>query len=378
MSRIVDKKTSSTGTAKVVRRVDGETARGVGAEGGESDPREPAAAVPDLSRARRLGHRVTPEMVGGPTVGRSSVRRTMKRWKPKAGEPVPDEYADVDAKADEVDKAVDTSYAVVAQQLKDGQLDRLPGVSLRRHVNWLATMADARIPANRKAAAAGYIIEDNATAGFAADPMVDLQVTGELRNSRPDVVIRDVNKPGIFKPTGYLDITSSGDAGHIFDKQGNWGTRPYVAESLYPSFDFSNLAAGPVNLSADDLQQIEDWRLARAQAKWVQVQEAFERGQREYRRKQVAMVDVLERWTPDQRLKLRNEVPLGRRGRSPGVDSVASLLSSRKVGKYQFLAKKRGIKITEAGEIETVSYEAYLDKRNIAYTWDHVKELYGL
>jgi len=336
------------------------------------------SGVPTLERARRLGHRVTPEMVGRDLPPGTTVQRTMKRWKPKEGEPVPDEYAGVDAKAKQVDQAVDASYAVVAQQLKDKQLDRLPGVSNKRHVYWLAAVADANVPNNRKAAATGYIIEDNATSGFADDPMVDLQVTGELRNSRPDVVIRDVTKPGLFKPTGYLDITSSGDAGHIFNKEGNWGTRPYVAESLYPSFDFSNLAAGPVTLSAEDLEQIEEWRRVRAEAKWVQVQRDFEAGQRKYRRKQVAMVEVLERWTPSQRLKLRQEEHLGRRRRSPGLESVASLLGSRQISKYKHLAKLRGIKITPDGGIETVSYEKYLDRRNIAYTWEQVKAIYGL
>jgi len=339
----------------------------------------PAIAPPAadlLRRAERLGHRVT-----GAVAGATAVQRTLKRWRPKND--VPEDYEGVDDKVGEVDKAVDAAYKTVANQLKDGKPKQLEGVSDRRYSSWVDTLSYSPF-VSLKAAATGYIIEDHATAGFASDPMVSLQVTGDLKNSRPDVVVRDPSK-GFFGTTGYLDITSTGDAGHIFDKEGNWGNRPYVAESLYPSLDFSNLSAGPLEIDEDTLKKVEEWRLQRAQRRWKQAKKAYKSRKKSFDSAQGVLVQKLENWSKEARLRLREPEPVERspssrkvRVRRPRIRNDPYARLGRLDTKTLSEMKKYGVSIDRDGDVHRDSFESILDAEGVAYTWEHIKELYAL
>ena len=334
----------------------------------------PAADL--LRRAERLGHRVT-----GAVAGATAVQRTLKRWRPKND--VPEDYEGVDDKVREVDGAVDDAYRVVAEQLKESKPKQLDGVSDRRFSHWVDVLGQFGA-SNRKAAATGYIIEDHATVGFASDPMVTVQVTGELKNSRPDVVVRDPTK-GFFGTTGYLDITSTGDAGHIFDKEGNWGKRPYVAESLYPSLDFSNLSEGPLEVDEETLKKVEQWRLQRAQRRWKQVKKAYESRKKTFESRQDLLVNKLENWTKEARLRLRDPDPVVRgsgslkvKVRRPKNRYEPYSRLGRHETKTRSEMKEYGVRIDREGDVVRISFETILDLQDIAYTWEHIKELYAL
>lgn len=324
---------------------------------------------PTLARARRLGYRVTPGMV----------RRTLKRWKPK--DAVPESYDKVDQKVRSVDSAVDSAYARVAGQLKDGELSQLDGVSKRRFGSWVTVMKNPLAGDNLKAAATGYIIEDNATYGFKDDPMVQLQATDTLKETRPDVVIRDTSESLFFPPTGYLDITSSRDAGHVFDKKGNWGGQAYVAESLYPSFDFSDLSSGPLKLDEDAMRLVEEWREQRAERKWKQVQKAYRYGLAEYNREQKKLVKALRTWSSGARRKIVEPQPSGkvRRRRSYRGGMPGEFYTGRKISAMAGKIRRWGVSIDpDDGRISKKTYDQYLDARGIPYTKEQVRAMYAL
>ncbi len=307
------------------------------------------------------------------------VHRTLKRWKPKGS--VPETYDKVDEKVRAVDSAVDAAYARVAAQLKEGELSKLDGVSDRRFGAWVTVMGDPLAGDNLKSAATGYIIEDNATVGFRDDPMVRLQVTDTLKETRPDVVITDRSESLFFPPTGYLDITSSRDAGHVFDKKGNWGRQSYVAESLYPSFDFSDLASGPLKLDEEAMKLVEEWRELRAERKWKRLQKAYRYGLAEYNREQANLVGVLRKWSAPARKKI---VETGGSGKAKLPKSFRGGLpwerySGREISAMQVKVREWGVRIDgDDGSISTITYNEYLDARDIPYTKEHVWEMYGL
>ena len=344
-----------------------------------ASPQASAVAPPAadlLRRAERLGHRVAAAVAGA-----APVQRTLKRWRPK--DDIPEDYEGVDDKVREVDEAVDDAYRVVANQLKDGKPKQLEGVSDRRYSSWINALTQSPF-VSLKAAATGYIIEDHATAGFASDPMVSLQVSGDLKNSRPDVVVRDPDK-GLFGTIGYLDITSTGDAGHIFEKEGNWGRRPYVAESLYPSFDFSNLSEGPLEIDEETMRKVEEWRLERAQRRWKQVERDYLSRKQRFETYQDLLVDKLERWDVSARLRLREPEPEIRRTGSLKVrirfpkhrDDPYSRLG-RSGTKTLGEMKKYGVVIGRDGSVIRRDFDSILDEEGVAYTWEHIKELYAL
>ncbi|BFV61098.1 hypothetical protein KCMC57_up62020 [Kitasatospora sp. CMC57] len=95
----------------------------------------------------------------------------------------------------------------------------------------------------------GYVVEsmttqmirDNVTlpAGYS----IDTQVTHG--STRPDLVITKADGGGGKTELGWLDITADRSEGHIDDKQSSlWSSRPYVAETLYPSLDTTRLGTG--------------------------------------------------------------------------------------------------------------------------------------
>lgn len=330
-----------------------------------------------LHRAERLGHRVNGSMLV------PGVQRTLKLWRPT--DEVPDDYERVDEKVREVDAAVDDAYRKVAGQLRDGKVEQLDGVSDRRFSSWVVALQDTG-PSNRKAASTGYIIEDHATAPFANDPMVRLQVTDLLRKSRPDVVVHDPTQ-GYIGTTGFLDITSTGDAGHIFEKEGNWGKRPYVAESLYPSFDFSNLQQGPIEVDEEAMQKVEEWRMQRAERHWKRVEKAYKSRKERFESGQDMLVGKLERWSKQARLRLRDPEPEIRRTgtfkfriRTPKLrdEPYDSGRLSRFDRRTLDDMEEYGVRIKSDGDVVRIPFESILDLQGIAYTWEHVQELYAL
>jgi len=309
------------------------------------------------------------------------VRRTLKRWKPKSS--VPDNYTKVDEKVRAVDSAVDAAYARVASQLKEGELSQLDGVSKRRFGSWVTVMKDSNAGDNRKAAATGYIIEDNATEGFRDDPMVRLQATDTLKETRPDVVVVDTSENLFFPTIGYLDITSSRDAGHVFDKKGNWAGQSYVAESLYPSFDFSNLASGPLKLDEEAMKLVEEWREQRAERKWKQLQKSYRYGLVEYNREQAKLIKELRRWSAGARKKVvdyghhsggKVRRPRSFRGGLPG-----EFYTGRQISAMREKIRRWGVSIdADNGSLSRMTYDEYLDAWGIPYTKEHVWAMYAL
>ncbi|MEV6207938.1 toxin glutamine deamidase domain-containing protein [Kitasatospora sp. NPDC051914] len=95
----------------------------------------------------------------------------------------------------------------------------------------------------------GYVVEsmttqmikDNVT--LPPGYTIDTQVTHG--STRPDLVISKADGAGGKQELGWLDITADKSEGHIDDKQSSlWSSRPYVAETLYPSLDTSRLGSG--------------------------------------------------------------------------------------------------------------------------------------
>ncbi|WP_354637114.1 toxin glutamine deamidase domain-containing protein [Kitasatospora camelliae] len=84
------------------------------------------------------------------------------------------------------------------------------------------------------------MIRDNVT--LPPGYTIDTQVTHG--STRPDLVITKTDGNG-KQELGWLDITADKSEGHIDDKQSSlWSSRPYVAETLYPSLDTSKLGSG--------------------------------------------------------------------------------------------------------------------------------------
>jgi len=108
--------------------------------------------------------------------------------------------------------------------------------------------------------AAGYVIEGMVNSVIQGWEDIQLQVTGLLSGTRPDVVIQLTDDQYAL-----VDITASNSAGHILDKKGNWLNHvpiPVVAESIYPSIDFKTM--GESKLSEEDMAAIQQ-RIAEQQ-----------------------------------------------------------------------------------------------------------------
>ncbi|MFJ1708055.1 toxin glutamine deamidase domain-containing protein [Kitasatospora sp. NPDC088346] len=98
----------------------------------------------------------------------------------------------------------------------------------------------------------GYAVESMTTAMIANDiapqlpPGVRIETQVTHGSTRPDLVItRTDPTTGLRTELGWIDITADASAGHILDKQSSlWNSRPYVAETLYPSLDRTQLGTG--------------------------------------------------------------------------------------------------------------------------------------
>ncbi|MEH2270934.1 MAG: DUF4157 domain-containing protein [Nostoc sp.] len=111
----------------------------------------------------------------------------------------------------------------------------------------------------------GYAIETIATGIFKSDNIGPYEALDQVTYgaTRPDIVIRD----GIHD-VAWLDITSEGSPGHIYNKQGGgWKSKPYVAEVRYnmirPS-EFATTATG--NLSEEQKAALSKANDTRAEA----------------------------------------------------------------------------------------------------------------
>ncbi len=121
-----------------------------------------------------------------------------------------------------------------------------------RFGHWVTTLAKGN--AALKAAATGYIIEDAVTAAVGSATGYQTQYVTD--SARPDFFIKDE------KLGGLVDITSSGEEGHILDKRFSKAAFAYLAECTYPSINFSTYTA--VKLDPKDADALNKVRLARA------------------------------------------------------------------------------------------------------------------
>jgi hypothetical protein len=110
-----------------------------------------------------------------------------------------------------------------------------------------------------KAASTGYMIEDIVTAWAASKTGYTSQVSTE--GARPDFEVSDGTRSGV------VDVTSSGDIGHILEKDFSLGSYHYAIESLYPAVDFSNISGTALQVSDSAVAAIDAVRAARANSK---------------------------------------------------------------------------------------------------------------
>jgi hypothetical protein len=122
-----------------------------------------------------------------------------------------------------------------------------------RFAHWVGTLAKGN--SALKAAATGYMIEDAVTAAFKSATGYEAQYV--TSDARPDFRIEDDKHNA-----GLVDITSSGEEGHILDKRFSKASFKYLAECTYPSIDFSNYTA--VKLDPKDADALNQIRVARA------------------------------------------------------------------------------------------------------------------
>ncbi len=121
------------------------------------------------------------------------------------------------------------------------------GVSDGHFTNW-AKMKDAKTT--------GYVIEDIVSHSVKGVQGIELQF--QSGNARPDFKIVDGSLRGV------VDITSSGEAGHILHKDFNINSFDYAAECIYPSIDFGNYANSKLTFSKEDEALIAQARHRRA------------------------------------------------------------------------------------------------------------------
>lgn len=165
-----------------------------------------------------------------------------------------DNWTDEQNKFDKRAHEIDVEVQDAVNRLRSGEDNEIKEANRHyvRRYKELKSQYDESGISSGLAAAAGYVIESIVSSRIKYDTDVQLQVTGLVDQSRPDIVLGD---PKV--QCALLDITSSNNVGHIFDKKGNWtGHRniTYVAELLYPSIDFSTM--GPIILTEDDKKEI--------------------------------------------------------------------------------------------------------------------------
>lgn len=110
-------------------------------------------------------------------------------------------------------------------------LAQFPGCSVGHFTNMINVLGGGDNAL--KAATVGYVIEDQVSNSGAKPATAATQVV--VGNARPDFVITRGARRGI------VDITSSGQQGHVLNKDFNKGPFSYIGESTYQSLDFGAL-----------------------------------------------------------------------------------------------------------------------------------------
>jgi hypothetical protein len=111
-------------------------------------------------------------------------------------------------------------------------IENFPGVTPGHFGHFLNTLDGNNN--TQKAMATGYVIEDQVTFGGELPDAAAAQVG--VGNAIPDFVITHKGTRGI------VDITSSGQQGHVLNKKFNPGGFAYIGEATYPSINFGALA----------------------------------------------------------------------------------------------------------------------------------------
>ncbi|WP_165794911.1 hypothetical protein [Solimicrobium silvestre] len=111
---------------------------------------------------------------------------------------------------------------------------QFPGVTNGHFAHFVNTMAGNN--GALKAAAVGYVIEDQVTHNGALPATAAPQTPSG--NAILDFVITRNAERGI------VDITSTGQAGHVLNKSFTKGPFSYIGESMYQSIDFTQLNGG--------------------------------------------------------------------------------------------------------------------------------------
>lgn len=111
-----------------------------------------------------------------------------------------------------------------------------------------------------KAAAVGYAIEDQVTFSAAKPAAAESQVA--MGGARPDFII--THGADGARRRGVVDLTSSGQSGHVLDKDFSIANFALVWESIYPSIDFDALLAGPVALAPATLALVNNIKRRKA------------------------------------------------------------------------------------------------------------------
>ncbi|XXY51690.1 DUF4157 domain-containing protein [Sorangium sp. So ce269] len=192
------------------------------------------------------------------------VQRKLAYFKPPSA-PVSDDLRELDRMAKVLDSATEQAHRHVVATMRAAfdpdqpyslDMKDFPGSTPRRFAFWVGQLQG---DTSLKAAATGYMIEDMVTAHVGGMTGYTSQVADQ--GARPDFIISDGQKAGV------VDVTSTGDIGHVLKKDFDLRRYPYVVESLYPSVDFSNLAGTSLDVDESTVQAIAAVRAARANEK---------------------------------------------------------------------------------------------------------------
>jgi hypothetical protein len=176
------------------------------------------------------------------------IQRRLVPYKPNKKDPSDYDTEEKEAanKAEEVDKLVEKAFVEFKKGDYTGASDAQIALYIKRKFEF-----DKGTGTMHPSTAAGYVIEGKANSGIKGLGF-QTQGTNVMPGTRPDVVI-----PLSSNKQALVDITASNSIGHIFSKKGNWTGHndiPYVAESVYPSIDFTDVSA-TANLSEAQINQ---------------------------------------------------------------------------------------------------------------------------
>lgn len=165
------------------------------------------------------------------------------RFKPEGPGTGPDQPLEDLAQA--LNTSTENAFAYVTNQIANmgmgvpvDMTTAFPHSSARRHVHLCDTLRGYN-PA-LKSAVAGYMIEDIVSAEFRNAPGVETQYI--MQNGRPDFYMSFANpNPPYTNRRGVVDITSSGEEGHIWGKGITKAGFDYIAECTYPSIQFPSV-----------------------------------------------------------------------------------------------------------------------------------------